>query len=245
MERPFTALSELEIEQVRRAVRTLAERLRGGERVRRRRARQGRIDPHRTLRDSLRTGGVPFRPARRVRRRDKPRLFILCDISDSVRLASRFMLEFVYAVQDLFSGTRSFVFVSELGETTALFGRRSAHAALAAIWGGRVIHVADNSNYGRALGAFEEQVRTQLDRRSTIVILGDGRSNYLPEEARLVRRMRERCRALLWICPEAQETWGQGDSAMPRYASSVTKVLVARTARELEAAAREVVARRK
>src|SRR5262249_38329449 len=137
LERPFTALSEVEIDEVRRAVRMLAERLRGGERVRRRRARHGRIDPRRTLRESLRAGGGPFRPARRVRRRDNPRLFILCDISDSVRLASRFMLEFVYAAQDLFSGTRSFVFVSELGEITALFDRRSAGAALAAIWGGR------------------------------------------------------------------------------------------------------------
>jgi hypothetical protein len=235
----------VEIDEVRRAVRLLAERLRGGERVRRRRARRGRMDPHRTIRESLRTGGIPFRPARRKRRRDKPRLFILCDISDSVRLASRFMLEFVYAVQDLFSGTRSFVFVSDLGETTGLFDRRPAGAALAAIWGGGVVNVAENSNYGRALGAFEEQVRKQIDRRATIVILGDGRTNYLPEQGRLVRAMRERCRALLWICPEAQDTWGQGDSAMPRYAASVTKVLVARTARELEAAAREVVARRK
>jgi uncharacterized protein with von Willebrand factor type A (vWA) domain len=180
-----------------------------------------------------------------VRRRDKPRLLILCDISDSVRLASRFMLEFVYAAQDLFSGTRSFVFVSDIGETTGLFDRRSAGAALASIWGGLVVNVAENSNYGRALRAFEDRVKREIDRRTTIVVLGDGRSNYLPEEALLVRTMRDRCRALLWICPEAPDTWGQGDSAMPRYAASVTKVLVARTAKELEAAAREVVARRK
>jgi uncharacterized protein with von Willebrand factor type A (vWA) domain len=82
-----------------------------------------------------------------------------------------------------------------------------------------------------------------VDRRTTVVILGDGRTNYLPDEAAAVRRLRERARALLWLCPEGPARW-TGDSAMPRYVAAATKVLVARTARELETAAREVAARR-
>jgi uncharacterized protein len=240
----FTGLSEAELGAVRRAVRSLAERLRGAERVRQRRARAGRIDPHRTLRRSLRTGGVPFEPARRRRRRDRPKLLVLCDVSDSVRAASLFMLEFVYAAQELFSGTRSFVFVSELGETTRLFAEQPVSAALARIYGGAVVNPAHNSNYGRALRAFEEVVGRAVDRRTTIVILGDGRTNYLGDEAAVVRRLRDKARALLWLCPEAPGTWGSGDSAMLRYAEASTKVLTARTAKELEDAAREVVARR-
>jgi hypothetical protein len=83
-----------------------------------------------------------------------------------------------------------------------------------------------------------------VDRRTTIVILGDGRTNYFADEAEVIGRLRERARAVLWLCPEGQGTWGTGDSAMLRYAAAATKVLVARTAKELEAAAREVVARR-
>lgn len=241
---PFTALSAAGLDEVRRAVRSLAERLRGAERVRRRRALHGRIDPHRTLRRSLRTGGVPFQPARRKRRRDKPRLVVLCDVSDSVRAASLFMLEFVYAAQELFAGTRSFVFVSELGETTRLFQDHPAAAALARIYGGAVVNPAHNSNYGRVLRAFEERVGRSIDRRTTIVILGDGRTNYFADEAGVVRRLRERARALLWLCPESPGTWGSGDSAMLRYAAAASRVLVARTARELEAAAREVLSAR-
>jgi hypothetical protein len=244
-DRPFSALSSEEVEAVRRAVRRLAERLRGAERVRQKRNRRGRIDPHRTLRQSLRTGGIPFRPARRVRRRDKPKLVLLCDVSDSVRLASRFMLELVSVSQELFSGTRSFVFVSDLGETTDLFQRRTPEAALAAIENGAVVDRTRNSNYGRALVAFEQELGTSVDRRTTIVILGDGRTNFLADEVSVVERLAKRARALLWICPESPGTWGNGDSAMPRYAAAATRVLVARTARELEAAAREVVARRK
>jgi uncharacterized protein with von Willebrand factor type A (vWA) domain len=241
---PFTSLTSAEIEEVRRAVRALAERLRGAERVRRRHAARGRIDPHKTLRQSLRTGGVPFLPARRRRRRDKPRLLVLCDVSDSVRAASLFMLEFAHAAQELFSGTRSFVFVSELGETTRLFAEQPVAAALGRVYAGGVVDTGHNSNYGRVLRAFEAKVGRAVDRRATIVILGDGRTNYFADEAEVIGRLRERARAVLWLCPEGRGTWGTGDSAMLRYAAAATKVLVARTAKELEVAAREVVARR-
>jgi uncharacterized protein len=245
VDRPFSVLSAEEVEAVRRAVRRLAARLRGAEQVRRKRSKRGRIDPHRTLRRSLRTGGIPFQPARRARRREKPRLALLCDISDSVRLASRFMLELVCVSQELFSGTRSFVFVSDLAETTALFQRRTPEAALAAIESGAVVDRTRNSNYGRALIAFEEQLGKNVDRRLTVVILGDGRTNFLAEEVSVVERLARRAQAVLWICPEGPGTWGNGDSAMLRYGAAATRVLVARTARELEDAAREVVARRK
>lgn len=244
LDAPFTSLSNEELDEVRRAVRALGERLRGGERVRRRRALRGRIDPHKTLRKSLRTGGVPFQPARQIRRRDRPRLLILCDISDSVRHASRFMLEFVCIAQELFARTRSFVFVSELAETTDLFDEGPPEAALARIMRGEIVSAAHNSNYGRALLRFEEEHAASIDRRTTVVILGDGRTNYLPDEAEVVGRLAKRARALLWLCPESPGSWGTGDSAMLRYAPMTTKVLVTRTARELEMAAREVVARR-
>jgi hypothetical protein len=244
MDAPFAALTAGEIDEVRRAVRGLCERLRGAERVRRRRARRGRIDPHRTLRWSLRTGGVPFQPARKVRRRDKPRLLVVCDISESVRLASRFLLEFVCAAQELFERTRSFVFVSEIGEVTSLFKELTPEQALSRVYAGGVVSLGHNSNYGRVLRAFEAAHGRDVDRRTTIVILGDGRTNYFADEAEIVRRLRDRARALLWVCPESPGSWGTGDSAMHRYAAAATSVLVARTGRELMAAAREVVARR-
>jgi hypothetical protein len=241
---PFTSLSDAEIDAVRRAVRSFAERLRGGERVRARRARMGRIDPHRTFRRMLATGGVPFAPARRRKHRDKPRLVLLCDISDSVRSVACFMLEFVYAAQELFERTKSFVFVSELGETTELFDRETVSVALGRAYGGGVVSVHDNSNYGRVLRAFEADHLGAVDRRTTVVILGDGRTNYHDDAADALDRVRERSRALLWLCPESRGEWSLGDSAMSRYAPKCTQVLEVRCARDLEDAGRAIVMRR-
>ncbi len=241
---PFSALDEQEIEEVRRAIRRFVQRLRGGERVRRRRARKGRIDAHRTLRLAMRTDGVPFALARRARKRDKPKLVIVCDVSESVRAVARFLLELAYAAQELFSGTRTFVFVSELGETTRLFEESPVETALARAYSGAVVPVTHNSNYGRALRAFEQQVVPELDRRTTVVILGDGRTNYLDPAADVLDAIRARARALVWLCPEPRAAWATGDSAMPRYAPKCTSVLEVRCARDLEDAARLLLATR-
>jgi uncharacterized protein with von Willebrand factor type A (vWA) domain len=240
-ESPFTSLTDAELEEVARAVRSFADRLRGAERVRRRRARRGRMDPGRTVRALLRTGGVPFNPVRRRRRRDRPRLVLLCDVSESVRTASRFMLELVYAAHEIFDRTRSFVFVSELGETTSLFEREPARVALAAAYGGEVVPVTDNSNYGRVLRAFESRYLDTIDRRTTVIILGDGRTNYHDAAEASLERVRARARAVYWFSSEPRAGWSSGDSAMARYAPLCTAVLQVTTARELEEATRTLL----
>jgi uncharacterized protein with von Willebrand factor type A (vWA) domain len=241
---PFAALTEAEIEDVRRAVRRFAERLRGGARVRaRRHALHGRIDPRRTLGRALRTFGVPFELVRKPRRRDLPKIILLCDVSESVRAAACFLLEFTYAVQDLFDRARTFVFVSDIGETTQLFAEQPVRVAIARAWAGGVVSPGDNSNYGRVLRTFEAQHAPEIDRRTTVVLLGDGRTNFHDAAADVIDRLRARSRAFLWLCPEPRGTWGQGDSAMALYAPKCTAVYEVRCAADLERAARRLVAR--
>lgn len=240
----FEGIEAGEVEEVRRAVRTLGEKLRGAARVRERKRRLGKVDARRTLRASMRWGGVPMRLLRRKKARQKPRLWVLCDVSESVRSAAVFLLEFSAITQDLFERSRTFVFVSEVAETTAVFASRPIEQALAAVLSGGVVSLAHNSNYSHALRSFEARFGHEIDRRSTLVIVGDGRTNYQDPAAEVVERLRERARAVLWLCPEPSARWGTGDSAMPRYARAVTEVLSATSARELEEAARALVRRR-
>src|SRR5437867_3048696 len=120
-DKSFFYLTEEEIRRMQEAVQKLAQRLRHVISIRRRRARRGKFDPSGTLRRNLQYRGVPFRIVWDRRKKEKPQVMVLCDVSDSVRNVSRFMLQFVYSLQDLYSKVRSFVFVAEVGEITRLF----------------------------------------------------------------------------------------------------------------------------
>jgi uncharacterized protein with von Willebrand factor type A (vWA) domain len=239
---PFTSLSDDEVEDVRRAVRRLAEKLRGKSRVRRRHDRRGTVDMRRTLRLSWKTSGVPVVAARKRRRRDRPKLVLLCDVSDSVRLAARFMLELVWAMQELFADTRSYVFVSKIGDVTDLFREETASAAMRRIFNGEAVSLADNSNYGAVFVQFWREHLERVDRKTTVVVIGDGRNNYQADESWVLADLRRRAKSVLWINPERRGSWGIGDSAMPRYAPACTRVLEVACAAELEEAARLLVA---
>ena len=226
-ERPFALLSEDEIARLRVEVQRLARKLRAQASLRRQRRKRGRLDVRRTLRRSLATGGVPVELIRRKRRVDRPRLVVLCDVSDSVKNVSRFMLELVYTLQERFERVRSFVFVADLGETTELFRHAAIDEAVRLAYEGGVISVSANSNYGRALEQFAARHLDALSSRTSVIVIGDARNNYNPPNADRLAEMRARAKRLLWLNPESPAAWGFGDSAMRDYEPHCDKVVVA------------------
>jgi hypothetical protein len=142
---------------------------------------------------------------------------IVCDISESVRFAARFLLILVHAMQEAFSRTRTFVFVSDLGETTELFERHPVERAVDLAYGGAVIRVASNSDYGHALGVLDARFAGAIDRRTLVVFVGDARTNYLDPNVAALARARRRAHRVLWLNPEPRSSWGFGDSVMLDY----------------------------
>jgi uncharacterized protein len=240
-EKPFASLREDEIRKLRVEVQRLARKLRTQASLRPQIQRRGRLDVRRTIRRSLGTGGVPFDLRRRRRRKDRPRLVILCDISDSVRHVSRFMLELVYTIQELFERVRSFVFVSDLGETTPLFAIHEVDRAVELAYGGAVISVHANSNYGHALEVFVEQYAEVVTAKTTVIIIGDARNNYNPPNAERLAEIRRRAKRVLWLNPELPGAWGFGDSAMREYEPHCDRVVVAYNLESLRKVVDELV----
>ena len=242
--RGFTSLTRDEIVRTEAAVRRLAERLRDRLARRERSRRRGTLNVRRTLRRNMAWGGVPARLAFRSRHRARPDVVVLCDVSDSVRHVSRLMLLFVHTLQSLFSRVRSFVFVSDLGEVTDAFrSERDVARAADLATAGRAVSLAGNSNYGRALVSFHRRYIGAITSRTTVLVIGDGRSNYLAPESWVLREIRRRARRVLWICPEERWAWGSGDSEMPLYAAQVDRVAVATRVSDLEAIAEALVPR--
>ncbi|HLH78356.1 MAG TPA: VWA domain-containing protein [Candidatus Binataceae bacterium] len=216
-EKSFAYLTDEELAEMNAAVTRLAQRLRNVVALRRRRARRTRFDSQRTLRRNLSRGGVPFELVFSRRRRERPQIVVLCDISDSVRNVSRFMLHFVHALQDLYSRVRSFVFVAEIGEVTAYFRDHQPQEAMAAALSGEIINVYAHSNFGRAFKLFVEGHLEAITRKTTVIVLGDARNNYNAVNDWCLREVRRRARQLIWLNPESHHTWGFGDSEMARY----------------------------
>jgi uncharacterized protein len=216
-EKSFYYLSEDEIRRMREAVTKLAQRLKHVVSIRRKRGKRGKFDLNDTIRKNLQYGGVPFRIQFDRRIRDKPQVLVLCDVSDSVRNVSRFMLQFVYALQDLYSRVRSFIFVSEVGETTQLFEEHDTQQAIELALTGTVINVFAHSDFGRAFKTFHRDHLGAVNNRTTVIVLGDARNNYnLPHEW-VLRDIQVRAKQLIWLNPESKLTWGFGDSEMDRY----------------------------
>jgi uncharacterized protein with von Willebrand factor type A (vWA) domain len=217
-DKSFAFYTEDDIRRMNDAVARLAQRLKNRLSVRRKKAARGRFNVKNTLRKNLQYGGVPFHIQLDRRKKTKPQVMVLCDISDSVLNASRFMLQFVYSVQDLYSKVRSFVFVAEIGEVTKLFEEHDIQTAVEAALKGDVIDVFSHSNFGRAFEQFYKNFFSAVNAKTTVLIIGDGRNNYNRPSDWVLREVRQKAKQLIWLNPESRMTWGIGDSEMPRYA---------------------------
>ena len=237
---PLAELSAADVHAADRAVTRLAERLVAKQRLLEKRARHGTIDLRATRRAAKGTLGIPIVLARRHPRRQKSKLLVLCDVSDSVRAAARYLLLFLYRAQNLWAEARTFVFVSDVAETTDVFRREGAERALALAYGGSVVATSHNSNYGRALAQFAASTGDDLDRSTSVVILGDGRSNFLDPGLDVLTAIAARARSVTWFCPEPESSWGRGDSRMLDYRGKVSNVFSVATLEDLERAVMRV-----
>jgi uncharacterized protein len=216
-DKSFSFYTEDDIRRMNEAVARLAQRLKNRLSVRRKKASRGRFNVKATLRRNLQYGGVPFHIELDRRKKTKPQVIILCDISDSVLNASRFMLQFVYSVQDLYAKVRSFVFVSDIGEVTKLFEEHEIHRAVETALKGEVIDVFSHSNFGRAFELFYKNYFAAVTGKTTVLIIGDGRNNYNRSNDWVLREIQQKAKQLIWLNPESRMTWGVGDSEMLRY----------------------------
>ncbi len=230
----FLRAQSADLAELRRSVAPLARRLAARLSAKRRLGREGRLDFRKTVRASLATGGVPVETHHRPRAVHKPELVVLCDISGSVAGFSHFTLMLTQALREHFTGVRAFAFVDSTDEVTRFFapGVDVADAVQRIGREADVVSFDGHSDYGNALEVFAERWPGAVGPKTSLLVLGDGRTNYrqpgLPVLADLVRRSR----SAYWLNPEPRRLWGSGDSAADRYGEVIEMVEV-RTAAQL------------
>jgi uncharacterized protein with von Willebrand factor type A (vWA) domain len=219
---------------MRDVVNRLAQRIKNILSIKRKRLKRGKLDLHTTLRRNMARGGIPFEVVFKQRKKERPKLVILCDVSSSVANVSRFMMQFMQSLNEAFTKIRAFVFVAELGEVTQVFADYEINEAIdKALDGGDVINVYTRSNFGYAFHHFWQNYLSAIDNKTTVLILGDARNNYNDAKAWCLRDIHKKAKNVVWLNPESPSAWGFGDSVMNRYLPYCDVVEECRNLRQL------------
>jgi hypothetical protein len=236
---PLARIEPRQVEQMRRLIRQIARRLRERYSKPRKRQRRGHLDVRRTIRRNAAWGGIPFLTAWKRRRRDRPKIVALCDVSGSVAKVSDFFLLLIHSLHEVVDDVRSFAFSGHLIEVSDILESKSPEEAMADIMSKVGF---GSSDYGNSFDDFEQGWMSSITQKTTVIVLGDARSNNLDPRADILRRIAERSKRLVWLNPEGRMAWGFGDSEMPRYATFCTVVRQCATAQQLERAVSDIVA---
>jgi len=231
----LTRLDEREIETLKAVVRRIVRRLNDIYWRRRRGWSRGRLDFRKTQRRSIPYGGIPFDVSWKRKKKDRADMMVLCDISQSVRTVVRFFLLFLYSLNEELVRIRTFVFCSNLVEASDIFERCSPEEAVDRIQSGQDLDIRlSRTDYGQAFRDFKACALGAVTRKTTVIILGDGRSNFYDPEPGILREIHDRAKRLIWLNPETRPFWGTGDSAMKAYLSSCSLVRECNTLGHLE-----------
>ena len=200
-QKDFGMYGDEDLRELNRVARRLARRLSARPSRRWKPVRAGsRVDMRRTIRTSLRTGDLSELTFRERRLR-KTKLVVLCDVSGSMDLYSRFLLQFVHALQNCFANVETFVFSTRLSRVSRELGVASYRAALRRLASG-VHDWSGGTRIGESLAAFLELWPKLLDRRTVVIVLSDGWDtgdpSLLADSLVLIRR---RAGRLIWLNP--------------------------------------------
>lgn len=212
-------------------IRKMARRLITQHRRREKKAARGLLDVRATLRHNVAHDGILISPRWRRIRKDKPRVMAVCDVSGSVSRYSRFLLLFLYSLQEVIPRLRSFAFSSSLHEVTELFESLPMEEAMDTVM---ERYGLGSSDYGRSFADLEQLALADINRKTTLIILGDARNNNGEARLDLLREFHLRAKQVIWLNPEDVSRWGSGDSEMLRYRSACTRVHPCRSLGELE-----------
>ncbi len=214
-----TRLSNIEhayLQRLEELVRRMAKKLAARYAPRRRRYNRGQLDMRRTLSRGVANDGLMFDLRWRRMRRERPQLFAICDVSGSVAPYAKFLLMFLYSLQDVLPKVRSFAFSNRLGEVTQLFNDYPVEQAIELanqLYGGA-------TDYGAAFEDFARLALEDVRSGATVIILGDARNNHGDPKLEILQKIYRRANRVIWLNPESRNSWKTGDSEMLRYLSA-------------------------
>ncbi|MFP6706859.1 MAG: VWA domain-containing protein [Alphaproteobacteria bacterium] len=214
METRMSNLEHRDFDRMHNIVRRMAKKLATRYARQRRHTKRGQLDIRRTMRKNMPHDGIPLEVFWKQTKIERPKIHVICDVSKSVASAARFLLLFLYSLHEVIAQLEAYAFSDSLIPVGDILNNNDVEQAIPEIMNAIGFRSTD---YGQALLDYESGFMDDLDRNTTIIILGDGRSNFTDPRIDIMRRMHDRSKAVIWLNPEPETFWGTGDSEMPRY----------------------------
>jgi uncharacterized protein with von Willebrand factor type A (vWA) domain len=201
----FSVFAKEELQEVLRIVRQLAQRIAQRPSRRKEPSRQARhLDLRKSLRHAMRYGGEILDLHYHQAKTRKVKLVLLCDVSKSMELYTRFLIQVMYGFQRTGQQVETFIFSSELERVTRQLREQDFRKALrrltaeSSAWAG-------GTEIGRCLHQFTEEYGGRLLNQDTIVLilsdgLDTGNIDQLEESMRYLQR---RAYRTMWLNPLA------------------------------------------
>ena len=233
------ALSQVRLSQVDRSdlaiminiVRKMAKRLVSLHSRRKKKANRGQLDVRSTLRANQEYDGLLFETVWKKTKVNRPKVITLCDVSGSVANVARFFLMFLYSLSEVLPHIRTFAFSNKAGEVTDLFETKDIEVASAETL---LLYGGGSTDYGQALIDLEGFIETDIDKKTTLIILGDARSNFGDPRTDILKSLQEKSKRVIFLNPEPKGLWGTGDSEMKRFLPYCGKARYCSSLKDLE-----------
>jgi uncharacterized protein with von Willebrand factor type A (vWA) domain len=235
----LSQLDRRDMDRMRALVRDMAKQLAARYSRKRYEDRKGHLDIRRTMRKNMSFEGIPFHTIWKRQRIDRPTIMVLCDVSGSVAAVARFLLMFLYSLSDVLAGIRSFAYSNHLIEVSDIVARKEIDDAIDEIM--KSVGFG-SSDYGRCLMDFSEIAMRDVNRHTTVIILGDARGNRNEPRIDLMKQIFERANRVIWLNPEPPSLSGTGDSDILRYEPFCHQVTSCGTLVQLERVVAEMMA---
>lgn len=201
-EKDFSAFTNKELAEISKLARRMVRRMAKNPSRRWRPVRHGaRVNLRRSLRLSLTTGGELIDLAYKERRPKRTKLFVICDVSGSMDIYSRLLLQFVYGLQNSFARVESFAFATSLSRITGELKNKTYDRALDRL-SANVHGWSGGTRIGASLLDFNARWLRRIDKRTVVIILSDGWDTGEPEQlAHALAKIRERAGRVIWLNP--------------------------------------------
>jgi uncharacterized protein with von Willebrand factor type A (vWA) domain len=231
----FIDCHEEQIGPISREIRKLGKKLATRKGRRLKPGPDGKISLSKSIRYSLKTGGIPIKLIKMRKKLSKPDLWLICDVSNSVRKFIYFMMMLVYTTQQCYRNIRSFLFVDNLVESTNYFQENDWEMSLLNLKSMKETNFTGFSDYGNILRQFADQYLPHLNSKTTVLILGDGKNNrHKYDGCDVLADIKQSASALYWLTPFYRKNWGKEDCLMNKYENFCTGAFTCSNISELE-----------